>query len=286
MINEIRTRLMNRSSTDFIEEDTLGEEFIPPGFVAKLPDATLATILNDLLGPDGADRDYRNYRLHQLLTMAHSCGYDSMLRELDPRITYWPKSSENRDLVWRAYDKPGEIVQLPVGLVQTRKYLSVGSVGVFTANDASGLAKGHWNFSFYTRPPAPSTDNIIRVEILYRGDVYHESFPSLNVNPGVTYWDIPLPGTDMKLRLLDYAKLSGNKKLPSPLNSDISLDARARPGVSLTDVASRLAQNPLIPLVCRRTELGKRALETYNPTGPAWSVIGPVIVGVGAALAL
>lgn len=91
MINHGRTLLLNqpRSVTHYTEP---GYEYISPAYTpARLPE-TLKNIHKILFGAT-PDNYFLNFRAQELLSYIHSSDLSVFLTDLDPRITYWPHTS-------------------------------------------------------------------------------------------------------------------------------------------------------------------------------------------------
>lgn len=85
MINHARTLLLN-IAPDTTNIDMLGEEFIPPFNVLRVPHY-LKTPRRIIFGSD-PDKVFLNFRAFELLTLIHQTELAEFLYALDPRITY------------------------------------------------------------------------------------------------------------------------------------------------------------------------------------------------------
>lgn len=89
MINHVRTLLLNVSTVDGFPPSFIGEELVPPDFIAKVLPESLQAVRNVLFG-NSPDRLMLNYRLRQFMTLLHSNELEEFVLDKDPRVTYWP----------------------------------------------------------------------------------------------------------------------------------------------------------------------------------------------------
>lgn len=92
MINHARTLLLNVSGSQRASPETfVGEEYVPPSFVAVALTPTLQLLRAPLFGLS-ADRAMLNYRLAQYMTLLHATDLADYVTYFDPRVTYWPST--------------------------------------------------------------------------------------------------------------------------------------------------------------------------------------------------
>lgn len=89
MVNHYRTLLLNRDGATAPGADYPGEQYVPPGFVARRLSGEAAAARALLFGT-APDRAMLNWRLQELLTCVHACNFGDYLLAPDPRLTYWP----------------------------------------------------------------------------------------------------------------------------------------------------------------------------------------------------
>lgn len=192
MINAIRTALLNYSGSDPAVVGAPGEEYVPPEFIQRAPDALLSDLWLALTGPVGG-RHYRNYVVDQLLSVAHNCGYDALIRARDPRVTYNPSAGKEK---WGQYDsQPRQAGDARVMIF-----------GDHQPSDSLGLSGGMWQINFtdsyvvvhaYSAVPATPSD---QVPSTTQYTLNNETTTQLDVVDGLSQV-IPLYGTTMTMRI-------------------------------------------------------------------------------------
>jgi hypothetical protein len=91
MINHARTLLLNQAPETAAADDT-GYEYIPEEFkVIPLP-TTLGAIHRIIFGVS-PDNYFRNFRVRELLNYIHQTELQNFVAALDPRVTYWPETT-------------------------------------------------------------------------------------------------------------------------------------------------------------------------------------------------
>lgn len=219
MINHARTLLMNVSG-ESARPDLPGEEYVPPDYRPKRLPTAIATVRRILFGTD-PDRLCLNYRLREYMTLLHSTELDEYVRQLDPRVTYWPPSQ--REIL---LGEATNIVTRVSGPGSSRLYV----LGDDTPDMRTGRCLQEWQLRVvdadtlqidrHTRPLS-QTD----VELTTDGELTQA---------------IQLPGSPISVRLSDPGQQVG---------AVWTVETRVRPDVGLGDVFTRL-----------RTGIGEPAL--------------------------
>lgn len=89
MVNACRTLLLNQPASGAPDASYPGEEYVPPSFQSR-PLPPLLAQARQLLFGAGPDRAYLNYRLRELMGLAHASELEGHVLALDPRVTYLP----------------------------------------------------------------------------------------------------------------------------------------------------------------------------------------------------
>jgi hypothetical protein len=113
MINHARTLLLNANYSQVMPSTYPGEEYVPSSFVPIELTHSISNIRGALFGSN-PDRATMNYRLHQYLSILHSTELGQFVLDLDPRITYWPRSKRG-------------IFDAPFGVTVTEQSVTAGS---------------------------------------------------------------------------------------------------------------------------------------------------------------
>lgn len=133
MINHGRTLILNDAAGNRPALGTLGEEYVPTEFTPLLYSTELQDVRRVLIGSIG-DPLYQNYRLAQLMAIAHGNQYARQyILELDSRYTYQPFEDTFIDLL--------------TGIVVTPLdpgYMTLIAGGTPTADDSMGRAMYQW----------------------------------------------------------------------------------------------------------------------------------------------
>jgi hypothetical protein len=265
MINAIRTALINRAAASSLSVTYPGYEYVPPEYKPKVLDEALESLRATLIGPDTADLAYLNYRVGHVLEIAHTCGFDKLLRNTDPRVTY-ARTLEERNTQWDAYN--GKITrdvlygQTPLGTDREQEWGHHFTVlGRHTSDETRGRVMGEWRIG---------VNGTFSVTVSGNGETVTYS--------GGKTTKVPLPGCTAAVRVLQ------SDDMLDVLDFEARFTAVARPQYELGTIAARLADNLMFPEILRRTPQGKEALQSFVPNGPLWSVIGPAVVGIGYAI--
>lgn len=92
MINHARNLLINVPAETY-QRQYVGEEYIPAEYrQVKLP-SYLSAVYDVLFGSD-PDRVFLNTRARELMALVHNTELSQYVYDLDPRVTYWPKSAD------------------------------------------------------------------------------------------------------------------------------------------------------------------------------------------------
>ena len=133
MINHGRTLILNESPIGRPALGTFGEEYVPTDYMPLDYPTDLVAIRQSLIGAAG-DPLYQNYRLAQLMAVAHANQYcRDYLLSLDPRYTYRPFSVKFSDIV------VGNVID-PLDA----KGMTLSATGIPQSNDATGRAMFQW----------------------------------------------------------------------------------------------------------------------------------------------
>lgn len=133
MINHARTLLLNESPADRPAYGENGEEYIPAGYTRLQYPGYLMRLRNVFLG-SGSDPLYQNYRLAQLMAVAHSNDVcRDLILGLDSRITYDPMRAGFERYI------SGDLVT-----AVNPKGMTLELVGYGQADDKSGRAAFSW----------------------------------------------------------------------------------------------------------------------------------------------
>lgn len=125
-----------------------GEEFVEAPFIPRPMPAQAGRVWTALFGTN-PDRPYLNYRLRQLMAVAHSGPFRDRLTADDPRLTYWPVPDRTADYArWAAY---GSVTILPAG-----PSLPV-QLGIPVADDATGRCYSQWRVDTTVSGPVTIT---------------------------------------------------------------------------------------------------------------------------------
>lgn len=93
MINQARTLILNEAPLTRPPLGAYGEEYVPAEYAVHRYSSAMESIRNSLIG-SFSDPLYQNYRLAQLLAVAHANDYaNEYFLSLDSRITYDPVDS-------------------------------------------------------------------------------------------------------------------------------------------------------------------------------------------------
>lgn len=87
MINAVRTLLLNQDGASSPGIDYPGEEYVPPGYTARVLAPALKVVSQALFG-QRPDRAKLNYRLKELMTILHTTELKEFVTDIDSRITY------------------------------------------------------------------------------------------------------------------------------------------------------------------------------------------------------
>lgn len=133
MINHARTLLLNETAAGRPALGENGEEYIPPRFLRTQYPGYLTRLRNIFLG-SGSDPLYQNYRLAQLMAVAHSNDVcRDLILGLDSRITYNPVKAGFEQYI------SGDLVT-----ALNPKGMTLELVGYGQADDRSGRAAFSW----------------------------------------------------------------------------------------------------------------------------------------------
>jgi hypothetical protein len=188
MINHARTLLLNKSSANYMP-GSLGEEYIPPGYVAVALPTHINTARKILFGAN-PDQEFVNFRLYELLSLIHNTELAEFVYALDPRVTYWPRHVTD---FYQA--QKNVIVEKISGSVDTFLYIN----GDPEANIRTGVLSGDYIVRLLTR------DGGVRVVINQTGraEVVEQSIDTPEQTIGLTP-PIPLPNSPIIAQLSDY----------------------------------------------------------------------------------
>lgn len=196
MINAIRSALLNYPGGQTENINSPGEEFIPQEFIQRAPDSVLSDLWQTLTGPN-ASRQYRNYAVDQLLSVAHTCGFDSLIRSRDPRLTYNPVAGRNK---WLAYS----------GQPQRTGDSRVIVLGTHKAVDSLGLSGSRWEVFFTETYVTISTYNLTPLGATI--GLANVTTVQLTISGGLSQ-PIPLYGSPLSIQLNLGETLSDNSRL-------------------------------------------------------------------------
>jgi len=124
--------LLNKSRGGYAGE-TPGEEYVPAAFQPVTESAAVKKVRQTIFGT-APDRYMLNYRLQQLMPVLHITELEEYVRELDPRITYWPSKEERlfRTAFEPAISKQGSFTG------------DLAIVNSLTANEQGGQMRWWW----------------------------------------------------------------------------------------------------------------------------------------------
>lgn len=149
MINHARTLLLNVSPMVAAFNGTThdGYEYVPAEFRPIRLTQTLNTVRKVIFGAN-PDNFFRDARSHELLSYIHQTELSEYIYALDPRVTYWPATTDNRFepnkqtiSVTQTYGDARQLVvtgELQAGISSGTSYRSyVVALGKETANSAT-----------------------------------------------------------------------------------------------------------------------------------------------------
>lgn len=188
MINHARTLLLNQSSAEYVP-GSLGEEYVPAGYVAASLPTPIVTASKIIFGAD-PDPEFVNFRLCELLSLIHNTELAEFVYALDPRVTYWPRQVTD---FYQA--QKNVIVAKTGGTLDSLLYVN----GTPIADIRTGILSGEYIVRLLTR------NNELRIVInqVDRQNVIDRSIdlpgPTLGLSPPV-----PLPNSPLTVQVADY----------------------------------------------------------------------------------
>jgi hypothetical protein len=115
MINHARTLLLNQPR-DRMHYSDYGYEYVPPTFKPVVLPPPLLALRRILFGAT-PDNYFINFRVNEIMSYIHSTELAEYALRLDPRITYWPKTTKpyfepsgKRVLITQTYGEPKRLI--------------------------------------------------------------------------------------------------------------------------------------------------------------------------------
>lgn len=227
MINHARTLLLNRAAkTNLITTETAAE-FVPSVFFPVNLTSELQLVRRVLFGSK-PDARFINLRIRELMGYVHQTELAHYVYDLDPRVTYWPTTTEDfadaarsQTIVTQLYGPPQKLAI--VGAFQPNHSVGISTHSYLISAGIQAPTMPLSAMRLETTDPANTVLAIQQLQSTKEPDVY-------NVGNIGTTTTAKLPETELKL-LLNFAETpSENAAIVTETDDDLLYESYAATG--------------------------------------------------------
>jgi len=211
-----------------------GYEYVPPAFKPVVLTPPLLALRRILFGST-PDNYFLNFRANEIMSYIHSTELAEYALRLDPRITYWPKTS-------KPYFEPaGKRVLITQTFGDPQRLIVAGELSALTAIGKS--------FNFYTISLRHVTTGGVvtpTLDVRYEGKLnskFTVAIPDMSAPPIIT-----LPETRLNLRLNPNSYQKEYSNIVTELTEFVVIENYVEDTGRITDEQKKIVQTPTTTL--------------------------------------